>query len=26
VERVMPDYQRRKDWLAKNGIGVEGVD
>lgn len=26
VERVMPDYERRKDWLAKNGIEVEGVD
>jgi predicted metal-dependent hydrolase len=26
VERVMPDYERRKGWLAKNGIEVEGVD
>lgn len=26
VERVMPDYERRKSWLAKNGIGVEGVN
>lgn len=26
VERAMPDYQRRKEWLAKHGIEVEGVD
>lgn len=26
VERVLPDYERRKGWLAKNGIQVEGVD
>lgn len=26
VERIMPDYERRKDWLAKHGIQVEGVD
>lgn len=26
VERVLPDYERRKGWLAKNGIGVEGID
>lgn len=26
VERVLPDYERRKSWLAKNGVGVEGID
>jgi len=26
LERVLPDYERRKGWLAKNGIGVEGID
>lgn len=25
VERAMPDYAQRKDWLAKHGIDVEGV-
>lgn len=25
VERVMPDYERKKSWLAKNGIEVEGI-
>jgi metallopeptidase YgjP-like protein len=25
VERVMPDYERRKSWLAKKGIEVEGI-
>lgn len=26
VERVMPDYERRKKWLAQNGMSVEGVE
>lgn len=25
VERVLPDYERRKDWLAHNGMSVEGL-
>jgi predicted metal-dependent hydrolase len=25
VERVLPDYQQRKDWLAANGAGFVGV-
>lgn len=25
VERAMPDYGRRRDWLAANGTDVEGV-
>lgn len=25
VERVMPDYERRKNWLAANGLTVEGL-
>ena len=25
VERTMPDYERRKRWLAQNGISVEGL-
>jgi hypothetical protein len=25
VERAMPDYTQRKDWLAEHGIDVEGV-
>jgi predicted metal-dependent hydrolase len=25
VERAMPDFERRKTWLAENGISVEGV-
>lgn len=25
VERVMPDFERRKTWLAEHGIDVEGV-
>lgn len=25
VERAMPDYARRKDWLAEHGIEVEGL-
>ncbi len=25
VERAMLDYERRKVWLAGNGMGVEGV-
>jgi predicted metal-dependent hydrolase len=25
VERAMPDYQRRKAWLAERGIDVEGI-
>lgn len=25
VERAMPDYERRKHWLAEHGINVEGV-
>ncbi len=25
VERAMPDFDRRKAWLAENGISVEGV-
>lgn len=25
VERAMPDYLQRKDWLAEHGIDVEGV-
>lgn len=25
VERAMPDYARRKEWLAQSGAGVEGL-
>ena len=25
VERAMPDYERRKNWLAEHGMNVEGV-
>lgn len=25
LERAMPDYEQRKDWLAQNGVEVEGV-
>ena len=25
VERAMPDYMQRKDWLAEHGIDVEGI-
>jgi len=25
VERAMPDYLQRKDWLAEHGIDVEGI-
>lgn len=25
VERAMPDYERRKDWLAMHGMEVEGM-
>lgn len=25
VERAMPDYSQRKDWLAEHGIDVEGM-
>lgn len=25
VERVMPDYAQRKEWLAEHGMDVEGV-
>ncbi len=25
VERAMPDYARRKSWLAEHGIDVEGI-
>jgi len=25
VERVLPDYQQRKEWLAANGAGFAGV-
>ncbi len=25
VERAMPDYERRKAWLAEHGIEVEGI-
>jgi predicted metal-dependent hydrolase len=25
VERAMPDYERRKNWLAEHGMTVEGV-
>lgn len=25
VERAMPDYERRKVWLAEHGIDVEGI-
>ena len=25
VERAMPDYELRKEWLAERGAGVEGV-
>lgn len=25
VERVMPDYEQRKMWLAEHGINVEGI-
>jgi hypothetical protein len=25
VERAMPDFDRRKSWLAENGISVEGL-
>jgi predicted metal-dependent hydrolase len=26
VGQIMPDYERRKGWLAKHGIEVEGID
>ncbi|MGD9687310.1 MAG: M48 family metallopeptidase [Desulfobacter sp.] len=25
VERAMPDYERRKNWLAEHGMTVEGI-
>jgi predicted metal-dependent hydrolase len=25
VERVMPDFEHRKTWLAENGMTVEGL-
>lgn len=25
VERAMPDYERRKTWLAEHGMSVEGI-
>ena len=25
VERALPDYQLRKDWLNRNGVAVEGL-
>ncbi|MBS0600678.1 MAG: M48 family metallopeptidase, partial [Proteobacteria bacterium] len=25
VERAMPDYAQRKEWLAAHGIEVEGL-
>lgn len=25
VERAMPDFERRKTWLAEHGMGVEGL-
>ena len=25
VERVMPDFERRKTWLAGQGMDVEGI-
>jgi predicted metal-dependent hydrolase len=25
MERAMPDYERRKDWLAQRGMVVEGL-
>jgi predicted metal-dependent hydrolase len=25
VERAMPDFERRKNWLAENGMNVEGL-
>jgi predicted metal-dependent hydrolase len=25
VERAMPDFERRKSWLAEHGIDVEGI-
>lgn len=25
VERAMPDYEQRKDWLAERGVQVEGL-
>jgi hypothetical protein len=25
LERVMPDYEQRKRWLAENGMNVEGI-
>lgn len=25
VERAMPDYEQRKNWLARHGIEVEGI-
>lgn len=25
VERAMPDYAQRKDWLAEHGVEVEGI-
>jgi hypothetical protein len=24
VERALPDFERRKTWLAEDGMGVEG--
>lgn len=25
IERTLPDYELRKDWLSRNGISVEGL-
>lgn len=25
LERAMPDYERRKDWIASHGMDVEGI-
>lgn len=25
LERLLPDYERKKHWLAANGIGIEGL-
>ncbi|WP_233861861.1 YgjP-like metallopeptidase domain-containing protein [Paraburkholderia adhaesiva] len=25
VERAIPDFAQRKEWLAENGIDVEGI-
>jgi hypothetical protein len=26
VERAMPDFERRKIWLAEHGMDVEGIE